>query len=66
MDAEHNLDRIKYVMEINLVHLYKKYNIIWCLADWFNCISYVFRFWQENIPKLFKKKEKVQKKKEEL
>lgn len=34
MDAEHNLDRIK--------------------------------FWQENIPKLFKKKEKVQKKKEEL
>ena len=27
MDAEHNLDRIKYVMEINLVYLYKKYNI---------------------------------------
>ena len=28
MDAEHNLDRIKYVMEINLVLSYKKYNII--------------------------------------
>ena len=28
MDAEHNLDRIKYVMEINLVLSYKKYNMI--------------------------------------
>ena len=28
MDAEHNLDRIKYVMEIIVVFLNEKYNMI--------------------------------------